>query len=140
MTATITKEQATALLQKDLKGYEAVINRYVRVPLNQNQFDALASFVYNVGTGNFIKSTLLKLINAQTPAKHIFTEFRKWNKSKGKVLKGLIKRRAMEGLLFVAPEQKSVVRVALIYLFVLGVVGVGMYWYWGGKKRVAKGA
>ena len=127
MKATITKAQATALLQKDLKRYEAAINKYVRVPLNQNQFDALASFVYNVGTGNFIKSTLLKLINAGAPQKRIFDEFRKWNKAKGKKLSGLLKRRTKEALLFMVPERKKIARAALLYL--LAVVVAAVYGY-----------
>jgi lysozyme len=60
---TITREQSQALLKKDLEWAEAAVNK-VRVPLNQNQFDALVSFVFNIGATAFAKSTLLKLLNA----------------------------------------------------------------------------
>jgi len=60
---TITKEQSQALLMKDLQWAEAAVNK-VAVPLNQNQFDALVSFVFNIGATAFAKSTLLKLLNA----------------------------------------------------------------------------
>ena len=56
---TITREQATAFLRKELRTVESQIKKLVKVPPNQNQFDALVSFVYNVGSGNFGKSTLL---------------------------------------------------------------------------------
>lgn len=60
---TITREQSQSLLMKDLEWAEAAVNK-VKVPLNQNQFDALVSFVFNIGANAFAKSTLLKLLNA----------------------------------------------------------------------------
>ena len=67
--------------------------------LNQNQLNALISFVYNVGIGNFKKSTMLKKLKAKDYAGAAL-EFPKWNKSNGKVLKGLITRREAEQELF----------------------------------------
>jgi lysozyme len=96
---TITTDEADVLLEEDLKKFEDAVNQNVRVEITQNQFDALVAFVYNVGAGNFKKSTLLKKINAED-----FTvaadEFLKWNKAGGKVLKGLTRRRTAERELF----------------------------------------
>lgn len=75
------------------------IKKYVNVDLNQNQIDALCSFIYNVGSGNFIKSTLLKKIN-QKDFTGAAEEFLKWNKAGGKVYDGLTKRRNSEKTLF----------------------------------------
>lgn len=71
----------------------------VEVPLNQNQFDALASFTYNLGETNLSSSTLLKKLNAKdyTGASN---EFLKWNRAGGKVLNGLVRRREAERNLF----------------------------------------
>lgn len=68
--------------------------------LNQNQFDAVVSFVYNVGIGNYKKSTLLKKINANPCDASIAYEFSRWNKAGGKVLAGLTKRRKKEAELY----------------------------------------
>ena len=59
----ITQEQATELLKNDIKNVEKTINEVVKAPLTQNQYDALCSFVFNIGTGAFRGSTMLKLIN-----------------------------------------------------------------------------
>lgn len=69
-----------------------VIARFVKVPLNDNQYDAIADFVYNAGAGNFQKSTLLKLLNAGD-YQGAADEFPKWNMGGGKVLQGLVRRR-----------------------------------------------
>lgn len=68
--------------------------------LNQNQFDAVVSFVYNVGIGNYKKSTLLKKINANPCDASIAYEFSRWNKAGGKVLAGLVNRRKKEAELY----------------------------------------
>jgi len=77
----------------------------VTVELNQNQFDALVDFVFNLGYGDFKTSTLLKLLNA-----HAFDlaaeEFPRWKYSKGVVLKGLVRRRALEQALFTSNIEK----------------------------------
>ena len=59
----ITSDEAEVFLEQDLKVFEDAINHNVLVEINQNQFDALVSFVYNVGIANFKKSTLLKKLN-----------------------------------------------------------------------------
>ncbi len=91
----VTYFEAKELLEATLGEYEDVINTYVNVSLSQNQFDALVSFTYNVGIGNFKKSTLLKKLNASL-FDDAAKEFLKWDKSKGFVLAGLTKRRKTE--------------------------------------------
>ncbi|MEM3091771.1 MAG: lysozyme [Candidatus Pacearchaeota archaeon] len=100
---TINKEMAEILLKEDLKDFEKAINELVKVPLTQNQFDALISFVFNVGIGNFQKSTLLKKLN-EGNYKEAANEFLKWTKARQpgglKELPGLVKRRNEEKKLF----------------------------------------
>jgi|688.fasta_scaffold170679_2 lysozyme len=89
--------EANSLLLHSLKNYEAcVIAGIKNAKINQNQFDALVSFTYNVGCAGFIRSTLLKLILINPNNELIKEEFKKWNKAGGKVLNGLIKRRKEE--------------------------------------------
>ena len=99
----VTKEKATELLTQEAGGFEKTINEKVTVPLNQNQFDALVSFVYNVGPANFQKSTLLKVLN-QGKYDAVPGELRKWTKGRqnGQLveLPGLVKRRTAEADLF----------------------------------------
>ena len=95
----ITKGGAEALLLHDLRWVETAIDMYVQVPLNQNQYDALASFIYNVGATAFRKSTMLKLLNTGD-YDGAAGQFPRWNKQKGKVLRGLTTRRQKEQTLF----------------------------------------
>lgn len=95
----ITEKEADVLLKQDLEATEEIINR--ECPgINQNQFDALMSFVFNVGEGNFKKSTLLKCIKTNPENVNIRYEFSRWNKSKGMILSGLIRRRGAEADLY----------------------------------------
>lgn len=94
-----TQAECDAELVSDLRGFEAAVSRLVKVPVTQRQFDALVSFVYNCGEGNLTKSTLLRKVNAKDFA-GAAQEFHKWNKGGGKVLPGLVRRRAAESLLF----------------------------------------
>ena len=91
----ITSSIAEDLLRYDLEWVEEAINDLVKVPLLQNQFDALCSFVYNLGKTAFSKSTLLKLINKRA-YDAAANEFPKWVYAGGKVLPGLVKRRLLE--------------------------------------------
>ena len=96
---SITEAQANKILASDLGQYEDAINNSVKVDLTQNQFDALVSFVYNVGIGAFQKSTLLKKLNAgQYDA--VPGELMKWTKGGGKELPGLVRRRRAEAALW----------------------------------------
>jgi lysozyme len=97
-----TEQQCWDLLDQDLDGAERAVNEAVTVPLNQNQFDALVSFTFNVGTGAFRGSTLLRLLNAgqyeEVPA-----QLRRWNKDNGHVVQGLVNRREKEIALWITP-------------------------------------
>ena len=94
-----TKEKAEAMLDKELKEYEGYINDLVNVQLNQNQFDALVAWIYNLGPTNFRTSTLRKKLTPET-MHEVPREIRRWNKANGEVLKGLVRRREAEALLF----------------------------------------
>lgn len=91
----ISKVEAEAILIQDLKKYEQCVQSCVEVPLTDNQFGALVSFCYNVGTGSFKKSTLLKKLN-QGRYDEVPNELMRWNKVKGKVSVGLNNRRIAE--------------------------------------------
>lgn len=95
----ITEQEAKALLVADLHAAVVVVNRSVKVPLTQNQFDACVDFVYNAGTGAFILSTLLKDINAGNFTSAA-TQFGRWVHAGGAVENGLVRRRAAEAALF----------------------------------------
>lgn len=95
----ITQQEANAYLEQDLYRVGQQISKVVHVELSQDEFDALVCFVYNIGIGNFMKSTMLKLLNAGKfdEASH---EFDKWTKAAGKVMPGLVTRRHDEKDLF----------------------------------------
>lgn len=95
----ITHKRAAELLRADAAVAIAEIRRRVTVPLTQTRFDALVSFVYNVGTGAFARSTLLKKLNARDFAA-VPDELQKWVRAGGKTLPGLVRRRRAEGKLF----------------------------------------
>lgn len=97
----ISLSEAESLLHTDLMRFEKGVDYLVKVDLNQNQFDALVCFAYNVGLGSFKKSTLLKKLNAGDYL-GASNEFEKWNKAGGKVLKGLTARRLDEKSLFLS--------------------------------------
>lgn len=96
---TITEDEAERLLAEDTNDAVEAVERYVTVPLNPYEKAALVSLVFNIGAGNFRKSTLLKKLNAGDRI-GAAGEFAKWRKSKGKVLRGLIRRRELERELF----------------------------------------
>lgn len=97
--AKITQDRADAYLRADLAKAANEVNARVRVPLSQNQFDALVSFVFNVGVGAFAKSTLVKKLNAGDYT-NAAQEFRRWIYSQGNVLTALVNRRKAERELF----------------------------------------
>ena len=95
----ITEAQAEEYLKADLIAFERYLNG-LGLALNQNQFDALVSFIYNVGTGNFSNSTLLRKVRANPQDNSIMDEFLRWVYSKGRVLPGLQRRRLAEMKLY----------------------------------------
>lgn len=97
---TCTKEQALQWLLEDSKWAAKAADDYTRDDINQNQFDALASFIYNVGPTAYRNSTLRVKINSGASEAGIRQQFARWNKAGGKVIKGLSNRRAREAALY----------------------------------------
>jgi len=89
----ITKDQAFEMFKEIADRFAKAVSQSVTAEINQNQFNALVSFAYNVGIANLKKSTLLKLVNANPNNPQIKTEFLKWTKANGVLLNGLLKRR-----------------------------------------------
>ena len=102
---TITQQQAEQLLINDLVQFERRVNDLVTVQINQNQFDALVSFAYNLGVGALQKSTLLRLLNAGS-YKPAADEFPRWNRAGGNVVAGLTRRRYAERQIFLSPTME----------------------------------
>ena len=100
---TISKDQAEEMLVEELHEYENYINEYVNVALSQNQFDALVSWVYNLGPANLKASTMLKVLN-DGKYEDVPYQMKRWNKAGGKVLDGLVRRREAEALLYQGRE------------------------------------
>ena len=98
---TCTEAQAKAYMAHDLKKFESAVNNAVTVPLNQNQFDALVSLAYNIGTNAFSKSTLVKKLNANDN-RAAADQFDVWVNAGGKRMQGLVNRRAKEKALFIS--------------------------------------
>lgn len=97
---TCTRDEADEFLKEDLRVAENTVNAQ-NLDLSQTQFDALVSFVYNVGSGNFQNSTLLKMLKDDTGASaELEAEWKKWKHSSGRELKGLVRRRAAEWSLY----------------------------------------
>ena len=103
MGMEITKDEAERLFQEDVQRFVDHIEALVKVPLNQNQIDALASFVYNVGPTAFANSTLLRVLNAGL-YKDASDQFLRWNKAANNVVAGLTRRRIAERELFLRAE------------------------------------
>lgn len=101
MGQTITQQQADDYLRRDVRQFERAVARQVRVPLAQGQFDALVSFTFNLGEGALAQSTLLRLLN-DGDYTGAAAQFDRWNKAGGRVLQGLVRRRAAERALFEA--------------------------------------
>lgn len=95
----ITKERAMDILRSDVIQAESSVNKLVKVTLNQNQFDALVSFVFNIGKTQFASSTLLAKLNNQDYSS-VPSQLNRWVHGSGKKLPGLINRRRDEGNLF----------------------------------------
>ncbi|MBC8786506.1 lysozyme [Pseudomonas fluorescens] len=94
-----TQAKADAQLLTDLSSREMTVSCAVTTSLNQGQFDALVDFVYNLGSGNFESSTLLRLVNAGDMTGAL-AQFARWNRAAGKPMRGLTRRRAAEAALF----------------------------------------
>lgn len=94
----ITKERALSLFQTTLKRYEAQVNASIKAPINQNQFDALLSLCYNIGTAGFAGATVVKKVNANPTDPSIKTWIEAWKNAGGKPI--LLSRRQRESKLY----------------------------------------
>jgi len=107
MGMSISKARAEELLLEDIAKFEEHVKNNVKVPLNQNQFDSMVSWTFNLGGGNLKSSTLLKVLNGSDYT-DVPNQIKRWNKANGKVLEGLIRRREAEALLFEGKEWHEV--------------------------------
>ena len=99
----ITKEQATELMKRDIKATEYKICKLIKVPVTSNQFSSLCSFVYNIGSGAFQRSTARMKLN-RTNYEGCADEFLKWKYANKKVIPGLLRRREAERELFLSED------------------------------------
>jgi lysozyme len=99
----ITKQEAFEMFKEIANKFAKKVDELVTSNITQNQFNALVSFAYNVGTGNFASSTLLKKVNKNPNDLTIKAEFLRWNKANGKVINGLTNRRIEEADLYFLP-------------------------------------
>lgn len=104
---TVTKEQAAVLFDEDVRWVENALAKHVKVELTQNQYDALASLVFNIGETNFRNSTLLRKLNAGD-YEGAANEFHRWKYQNGVVLRGLVRRRAEEAEYFLNPSDVGI--------------------------------
>ena len=106
----ITEEKAEQFLREDLADAEGAVSRLVKVPINGNEFSALASLVFNIGSGNFQRSTVLRRLNAEDRV-GAADAIEWWNKGRVNgvltVLPGLVRRRAAEKALFLTPTPQE---------------------------------
>lgn len=105
---TITQTQAEVLLEQDVRPIEALLNR-MNVNFRQGQFDALVSWIYNLGAGNFNNSTMKKYIMQRRKDEDITDQLVKWVSCWGKPLLGLKKRRVAEANLWLGREAYRIV-------------------------------
>jgi lysozyme len=94
----ITRAEAESLFSITLQDYYATVNKSVKVKMLQREFNAMVSLCYNIGCDAFAKSTLVKLMNAQSGL--VADQFLRWNKDNGVVVKGLTNRRELERAMF----------------------------------------
>lgn len=97
----ITQQQAEQFISEDLAVFELTVNTAIKRPMTQNQFDAMVALAFNIGDANFAQSTLVKKFNAGD-VQGTADEFPKWRNSAGKVMQGLVKRRAAEREIFLS--------------------------------------
>ena len=96
----ITQQQAEDYFNAIVDDFAKKVDALIKSNVSENNFSALVSFAYNVGMGNFQRSTLLRKVNANPKDPSIRAEFMKWTRANGEVLKGLVRRRDAEAKLY----------------------------------------
>jgi lysozyme len=96
----ITQQRADELAKYIVEQFATSIRAMIKQPLNENQFSACVSLAYNIGTGGFKKSSVLRKLNVNPTDPTIADSFRLWNKGGGVILKGLVRRREAEIALY----------------------------------------
>lgn len=104
---TVPEPRGALILQKDMEIAEIVVQNSLKFDPNDGEFAALADFVFNVGSANFARSNLLKMVNARK-YKEIPFEWRKWTKAGGRTFQGLVTRRENEIKLFFAESRAEI--------------------------------
>ena len=99
---TITQSQADIFLESDVSGAVTCVNKLATAKVNQNQFDALVDFVFNLGCASLSISQLLREVNSGNFS-DVATQFLRWDHVKGVVIQGLLRRRQAEATLFNTP-------------------------------------
>ena len=111
---TITQKLAEDILAQDVRRFELGVLNNVKVNLNQNEFDALVSFSFNVGVNALKNSTLLRLLNDGADRSIVAAEFLRWNKGGDKVLEGLTRRRQAEKALFLQKTRHALLAHSIL--------------------------
>jgi len=104
---TCTQEEADQMLAEDLEEFEGYVDKLVTVDLEQNQFDALTAWTYNLGPTNLNSSSMLTKIN-EKDWDEVPNQMKRWNKAGGKILEGLVRRREAEAKLFEGLEWSDI--------------------------------
>jgi len=99
----ITQQRADELAKYIVEQFATSIRAMIKQQLSENQFSACVSLAYNIGTGGFKKSSVLRKLNANPTDPTIADSFRLWNKGGGVILKGLVRRREAEIALYFKP-------------------------------------
>jgi lysozyme len=110
----VTVDEAVRMFRAHVVKYAQSVNKALKQEVTQYQFDALVSITYNIGTGGMAKSTFMKLVNAQAPASMVGKAFKSWNKGGGRVIQGLVNRRAKEAKLFETGRYSSDMKALLV--------------------------
>jgi len=127
----ITMKEAEELLHSDLASFSKQVSRLIKVDVNDNEFGAITSFAFNVGSGNLASSTLLKKLNANDK-EGTSNEFWKWRRANGEILDGLVRRRKAEKELFLTPvipsfEEGKYYAQGDYCIYVLNIIGDIVY-------------
>lgn len=113
-TKSLSTQECVDQYRASLKQYENAVNRALKVEVTQAQYDMLVSITYNIGVNGMAGSTFMKRINAKDTPERIVSAMKAWNKANGRILKGLVNRRAAEGKVFLTGKYTNDGTIGLI--------------------------